>query len=365
MNDGRMWLTRWPVPPWAQGVLAALLLVIVLSSAELPVWAWAGALPALIVATALVTSYPVISLGVCAVTSVATARGMADAVPVWSSAFAGAIFVLSLLAGRRTPRPARALGVFAAGAALNLLLPLTVGDTWGTGLLLLGLTVILPWTLGRSLHQQAELVAVTAERVRMQERQRIARDMHDTLGHELTLLALRAGALEMAPELDERHRTTVAELRAGAGQATERLAEILTVLRDDEPAPLLPVTDRVEDIVERSVQAGLPVTLEWQGERRLPPTVDVAVRRVVQEALTNAAKHAAGAAVRVRLATSDGTTAVTVTNALPPDARRGRGTRTGLLGLREHVRLVGGTFRAGPSDREFEIAATLPHREES
>ncbi|GAA1273998.1 hypothetical protein GCM10009677_29040 [Sphaerisporangium rubeum] len=346
-------------------MIAALLIVIVLSSAELPVWAWAGALPALIAAMALAASYPVISLGLCAVTSAGTALGMADAVPVWSTAFAGAVFVLSLLAGRRTPQPAPVLGVFAAGAALNLLLSLAVGDTWGTGFLLLGLTVILPWTLGRSIHQQAELIAFTAERARMQERHRIARDMHDTLGHELSLLALRTGALEVAPELDERHRTTVAELRAGAGRATERLAEILTLLRDDEPAPLRPVRERVEDIVERSVQAGLPVTLEWRGERHLPPTVEVAVRRVVQEALTNAAKHAAGAAVQVRLATSDGTTAVTVTNALSGNARRGRGTRTGLSGLREHVRLVGGTFHAGPSEHEFEIAATLPHREES
>ncbi|GAA4561853.1 hypothetical protein GCM10023193_26070 [Planotetraspora kaengkrachanensis] len=328
-------------------------------------WAWAGALPALVVAAALVTSYPVISLGVCAVTSVATAVGMAGAVPVWSSAFAGAIFVFSLLAGRRTPQPVRALGVVAAGGTLSLLLLLAADDAWATGLLLLGLTVVLPWALGRSLHQQAELVAATAERARMHERHRIARDMHDTLGHELSLLALRAGALEIAPELDERHRATAADLRTGAGEAIERLAEILTVLRADEPAPLLPGTDRVEDIVERAVQAGLPVTLEWPGERHLPPSVDIAARRVVQEALTNAAKHAAGAAVQVRLATAAGTTTVTVTNAVPPNARRGRGTRTGLSGLREHIRLLGGTLHAGPCDHEFQLVATLPQREEA
>jgi signal transduction histidine kinase len=363
MSESRGWPPSLPAPPWL-GVPAGLLIVIILSHAELPAWAWAGALPALIVATVLAASFPVISLGLCAVTSVVTALAMTGSVPVWAAAIAGAIFVISLLAGRRTPRPVPALSVFAAAAALNLPLALVAGDVWSTGLLLLGLTVVLPWTLGRSLHQQAELAAITVERARMQERRRIAHDMHDTLGHELSLLALRAGALEMAPDLDERHRTAAAELRAGAGLATERLAEILAIMRDGEPSPLLPVTDRVEDIVERAGQAGLPVTLEWRGERRLPPTVDGAVRRIVQEALTNAAKHAAGSAVRVSLATADDTTVVTVTNALPADARRGRGTRAGLIGLREHVRLAGGTLCAGPRDHEFEVAAALPHREE-
>ncbi|MEZ0071545.1 hypothetical protein [Planotetraspora sp. GP83] len=129
MNDGRGWLTSWPVPPWARGVLAILLIVIIVSSAELPAWAWAGALSALVVATALVASFPVVSLGVCAATSAATALGMTDAVPVWSSAATGVIFVVSLLAGRRMPRPAPALGVFAAGGALNLPLSLVAGDT--------------------------------------------------------------------------------------------------------------------------------------------------------------------------------------------------------------------------------------------
>jgi signal transduction histidine kinase len=179
------------------------------------------------------------------------------------------------------------------------------------------------------------------------------------------LLALRAGALEVASDLDDRHRAAAAELWAGAGLATERLAEILTVLRDGEPAPLHPVSDRIEDLVDRTAQAGLAASLEWHSVRRLPPMVDQAAHRVVREALTNAAKHAAQAAVRVRLATADGTTVVTVTNALSPNARRGTGGRAGLVGLREHVRLVGGTLRAGPRDHEFEIVATLPHTGES
>ncbi|WP_248961983.1 sensor histidine kinase [Sphaerisporangium perillae] len=362
---GRGRLTTLPAPPWALGVLAGLLAVVALSYAELPAWAWAGALLAPVAAVALLGTYPVISLGVCAAMSIATALGMGDAVPVWSSAVAGAIFVISLLAGRRMPRPAPALSVFAVGTALDVALGLIAGDVWSVGLLLLGLTVVLPWVLGRSIRQQAELVAIAAERARLQERNRIAHDMHDTLGHELSLLALRAGALEMALDLDDRHRTAATELRAGAGLATERLAEILTVLRAGEPAPLRPVSDRIEDLVDRAARAGLAVSLEWHGVLHLPPMVDRAAHRVVREALTNAAKHAAGAAVRVRLATADGTTVVTVTNALPPHARRGTGGRAGLTGLREHVRLAGGTLRAGRRDHEFEVVATLPHMGES
>ncbi|MFG1681091.1 sensor histidine kinase [Nonomuraea sp. NPDC049269] len=358
-------MTRWPAPPWALSILALLLAVVALSYAELPAWAWAGALLAPVAAVALLATYPVISLGVCAATSIMTALGMGDAVPVWSVAVVAAIFLISLLAGRRMPRPAPALSVFAAGAALNVPLGLVAGDAWGIGLLLLGLTVVLPWVLGRSIRQQTELLATAAERARLQERNRIAHDMHDTLGHELSLLALRAGALEMAPDLDDRHRKAATELRAGAGLATERLAAILTVLRADEPPPLRPVPDRIEDLVDRAARAGLAASLEWHGVRHLPPVVDLAAQRVVQEALTNAAKHAAGAAVRVRLSTADGTTVITVTNALSRNAQRGTGGRSGLTGLREHVRLVGGTLHAGPRDQEFEVVVTLPHLEES
>jgi signal transduction histidine kinase len=304
-------------------------------------------------------------LSVCVTASVATALALDQSVPVWSAALSAALGVISFLAGRRMPRPAPALAVFAAGAALAIPLALLAKDAWVTALLLLAMTVILPWVLGRSIRQQSELVATTAERTRLQERTRIAHDMHDTLGHELSLMALRAGALEIAPDLDDRHRTAAAELRAGAEAATERLADIIGVLGDGEPASLQPVSERIDDLVDRAVQAGLAASLEWQGQRHLPAMVDRAAHRIVQEALTNAMKHAAGTAVRVRLETADAITMVTVTNALPSGVRRGAGGRAGLVGLRERVRLVGGTFHAGPRDHVFEIVATLPHTGQS
>ena len=360
---------RWaqamfPIPRWAVGVLTASAAITALLANELPGWAWWGLLPTLVTAVALLGLYPIVSLGLCAEASVATAAAMAHGVPVWSVAIEIAICVISLVAGRLAPRPVPALCALTAGAALGVLFPIVSGGGWGTGLFMLGSVVALPWMIGRSHGQQAELMAIAVEQARLRERNRIARDMHDTLGHELSLLALRAGALEMAPDLAERHRRAAAEIRIGAGEATERLAEILAMLRDDEPAPLHPAAERVEDLVDRAAQAGLPISLERHGTRRPPPWIERAACRVVQEALTNAAKHAPGHPVQVRLTTEDDATTATVVNALPPDARPGAGGRLGLAGLHEHVRLVGGTLQAGPRGREFEVAATLPHKEE-
>jgi signal transduction histidine kinase len=346
-------------------VLTALSAVVALSYRELPWWALTGALLAPATAVALLGTYPLISLSVCVTAGVATALALGQAVPVWSAALGAALSVISFLAGRRMPRAAPAFAVFGAGAALALALALVAEDAWVTGLLLLAMTVVLPWVLGRSLRQQSELVATTTEQTRLRERTRIAHDMHDTLGHELSLLALRAGALELAPDLGDRHRTAAAELRAGAEAATERLADIIGVLGDGAPASLHPAAERIDDLVDRAVLAGLAASLEWQGQRQLPEMVDRAAHRIVQEALTNAMKHAAGAAVRVRLETAEDVTMVTITNALPSGARRGAGRRAGLVGLRERVRLVGGTFHAGPRDHVFEIVATLPHAGQS
>jgi signal transduction histidine kinase len=346
-------------------VLVSMLAFVALSYRELAWWALAGALLAPLIAGTVLTAYPMISLGVCAVAGLATALAMAAAVPLWSAALSAALFVISFQAGRRMPQPAPAVAVFAAGGLLDIALGLTVTDVWATGLILLGLTVALPWMLGRSVHQQTQLVAIAAERARLQERNRIAHDMHDTLGHELSLLALRAGALELAGDLDDRHRAAAAELRAGAGSATERLAEIVTVLRDGEALPLRPASESIEDIVDRALGAGMTVSLQWRGPRRLPPMVDRAAHRIVQEALTNAMKHAPGAEVNVGLTTMNATTTVTVTNPLPSTTRRVAGGRSGLVGLRERVRLVGGTLYAGPRGHAFEIVAALPHAEES
>jgi signal transduction histidine kinase len=362
-RDG--WWRRGPAPPWVLSGLAVLLAGVATSHRQLPWWASTGALLAPVIGVALLRIYPIVSLALCTTTSVAMALALGDSVPVWGVALGATIFVISVLAGRKLPRTAPAMAVFAAGAIVAIPLGLADGSVWLSVLLLLGVTVVLPWILGRALHQQTELVRVTAERARLQERSRIAYHMHDTLGHELSLLALRAGALELASDLDDHHRAAAADLRAGAGLATERLAEIVTVLRDGEPVPLHPGPDRIEDLVDRAIEAGVTVSLKWDGTRDLPPRAGRAAHRVVQEALTNALKHAHGAPVHVCLATVAGTTTVTVTNPVTRGARPGPGGHAGLTGLHERVRLAGGTLHAGPRDQTFEVMARLPHADAS
>lgn len=356
------WLRRSPAPPWALATLALLLAIIVIDHRSLSWWALTGAVFAPMAALAALRAYPLVSLAVCAVVSLAAGLAIHDSVPVWSAALGAALFVISLLAGRTAPQPLPALAILAAAAVLDVAYGLATDGGWGTGLLMLALVVALPWALGRILRQQDQLVVMSADQARLQERARIARDMHDTLGHELSLLALCAAALEMAPDLDEQHRAAAAELRAGAGAATRRLAEIITVLRDGAPAPLEPVNDRIEDLVERARRAGVTVSLDWNGGEDLPPGVDRAAYRVVQEAVTNAMKHAPTAPVRVHVSTVGGTTTVTVTNPLPPGLRRGPGSRAGLASLHERVRLAGGTVSGGPRGELFEVVAVLPHQ---
>ncbi|MFC5665291.1 sensor histidine kinase [Kitasatospora misakiensis] len=247
-----------------------------------------------------------------------------------------------------------------------------------------------PWMVGRFWRQSQELVRagweraeraereqrLVAEQARLRERARIAQDMHDALGHDLSLIALRAGALKLAPDLAPPHREAVQEIRAGAAAAVERLGEVIGILREEtEPhAAPGPADAGVPQLVGEAAAAGLDVRLTVEGEPDgLPRAAEHAAYRVVQEALTNAAKHAPGAPVTVLVAYPPGGGArVRVRNDAPPvgpsparaDAgavAAGPGGR-GLLGLAERVRLAGGTFRYGPraEGAGFEVCADLP-----
>ncbi|WP_338698997.1 histidine kinase [Streptomyces sp. Q6] len=238
------------------------------------------------------------------------------------------------------------------------------------GTLLFG--AVFPWLIGRYWRQSRELTAagwaraeqlerehrIVADRARLRERARIAQDMHDSLGHELSLIALRAGALQVTPGLADPHRTAAAELRAAASDATDRLHSIIGLLReeDDEPAPLTPPGETVAELVERAAESGLPVRL-----LSAPAADDRTLYRVVQEALTNAAKHAPGAPVTVATEQDGGAVTVTVTNGRPPRAPAAPpGSGTGLLGLRARITALGGTFDAGPHGDGFRVTAHLP-----
>lgn len=349
---------------------------------------------------------PVVSAGLFIATVAAV--GVSVAAPWWGIPAA----VGAYLAGRG-PEPGRRAAValavvLVAAAPVAILLPGWLAWVTRFVLALLAAAVI-PWFAGRFHRQYRELVRagweraarlereqrLLAEQARLRERTRIAQDMHDLLGHELSLVALSAGALQLAPGLSEAHRTTAREIRSRAGAAVDRLGEVIGVLR--EPSEPLPGPDGgpedglagIGGLVDRAAEAGLDVRLRVEGEpgaAALPRAVDRAAYRVVQEALTNVAKHApasratvvvrhrAGAVGLVGAADATdtvGRTEVAVTTHGPvrgpapatrvpgaPDETRG----LGLVGLDERVRLAGGSFTAGPEGDGFAVRAVLPHR---
>lgn len=295
------------------------------------------------------------------------------------STFMFALPVGSFRTGRWTPSPLPAVAVLVGSGIAATALDAGVTE-WLDAMLILLTLGVLPWLVGYSWRQYQVLVhtgwqradqlereqRMRAEQARLRERARIAQDMHDSLGHELGLIALRAGALELDESLGEHHRAAVGQLRAGIGDAIERLREVIGVLRDgDEPASTPPGHRAAADVVERAVASGMDVTLHEEGTSDpLPPLVERAVYRIVQESLTNAARHAPRTAVTVRLTYSTDATTVAVTNEEPAGravATSGAGGH-GLLGLRERVRLLGGEFTAEPlAGGGFRVGARLPH----
>jgi signal transduction histidine kinase len=292
--------------------------------------------------------------------------------------------LLSYLAGRRETQLRHfvtlcswtLLGMLVLSLVVRPEVPITEAVlTWLIVLLLALLLVVLPWLVGRYREQQSLLASAgweRAERIereqrmavaqeRLRERSRIAQDMHDSVGHELSLIALRAAALELDPALGDEQRLAASSLREAAATATERLGEIIGVLRDAE-ATTVPQDESVAALVERAAASGLSVELIDEGDAVLSPMVDRAVHRVVQESLTNASKHAPGGAVTATVVREGDQVVVTVTDtgAQRPVPKVMSSSR-GLNGLRERVRLVGGSLYAGPrAGGGFEVRAVMP-----
>lgn len=226
--------------------------------------------------------------------------------------------------------------------------------------------VVFPWLGGRYWRQSREQLEreqrIAEDRARLRERARIAQDMHDSLGHELSLIALRAGALQLAPDLAEHHRTAAADLREAASDATERLHRVIGLLREeDEPALLTPAGETVEELVARAAESGLRVRWEATGTAGPYSLVERIVHRVVRESLTNAARHAPGAAVTVAVRReADGTEVSVVNEAASAEAGSSSSGGTGLLGLRTAVEGAGGRFEAGPYGEGFRVGAYVP-----
>lgn len=262
------------------------------------------------------------------------------------------------LAGRRVSSLRPSLLAFAAAAAANVAIAAAGAflTFLVTALIAAFAVCVLPWWAGRHRRLRAEQElrerTLLTTQAQLRERSRIAADMHDLLGHDLALLSLSAGTLELTADSPATQQAA-AEVRRRAAAATEKLHDIVSVLSDASPS-LAPAGEPVAALVARARLSGLNVTLEHlmsdAGTPPLSAIADNAVRRVAQESLTNAAKHGGGAAVRIRLDERADPVRLDVTNTMAEAARHhGRRSGQGLPGLEELVRISGGTLAAAPA----------------
>ncbi|MEV6476614.1 histidine kinase [Streptomyces sp. NPDC051657] len=223
----------------------------------------------------------------------------------------------------------------------------------------------------RSLRERAESAereqTARATQARVLERNRIAREMHDVLAHRISLVAMQAGVLDHRGDLGaEESRLLVRGIAEGSHQALEELRDVLGVLRADpgHPEPPQPSLDRIPDLVADARASGLDVTLTTEVTGTPADVVGRTCYRVVQEGLTNAAKHAPGAPVRIALEGAAGEgLGVDVRNApaTTSTTQRPPASGFGLLGLTERVGLAGGTLHHHPTaDHGYVLSARLP-----
>jgi signal transduction histidine kinase len=208
-----------------------------------------------------------------------------------------------------------------------------------------------------------------AARAVLEERARIARELHDVVAHHMSVIAIQAEAAPIkSPDDPATLRAELAGIRTTALTALAELRRVLGVLRNGDRAPETtpqPDLSRVDDLVDRARAAGLAVTVTTSGQPvDNPPGVGLAAYRVLQESLSNALRHAPGAPVRVGIDHRSGSLTVRVENDPPPAPapldRSPRGGQ-GLAGMRERVSAHGGTISAGSTPSGgFVVAATFP-----
>jgi signal transduction histidine kinase len=206
-----------------------------------------------------------------------------------------------------------------------------------------------------------------AHRRAMEERLRIARELHDSLTHSISVIQVQAGvAVHLARKRGEDVPPALLAIQEAGTDAGRELRATLGVLRSEEEGSGL---GQLDSLVERARAAGLPVTVTVTGaERPLPLDVDQAAYRIVQEALTNVSRHAGQACASVQLHYTSQTLSIQVdddgkgTVTSTATGTRASGPGLGLVGMRERVSALGGQLQAGPQDGGFRVRAELPAR---
>ncbi|MFF9172490.1 sensor histidine kinase, partial [Streptomyces sp. NPDC014796] len=285
-----------------------------------------------------------------------------------TGALLAALITLCVLSATR-PRRTSALALAA--------MCLPAAPAWAAGgpagLAVYLLTVVLAWTAGQWRRAQQERTKAEMRRAVVEERARIAREVHDVVAHTLSVMVVQAGAADdVFTERPDQARQALRAIEAGARSALGELRQMLRAFRPEAgedvpeerrtPGPSLA---RLDDLAESVRATGMTVRVHTEGATDgLPASVDLAAYRIVQEALTNTLRHAAGAdEVSVRVTSDRKCVRITVVDngrmARSPEAATAAGR--GLVGMRERARLVGGSVHVGPLPAGgFEVAALLP-----
>lgn len=284
------------------------------------------------------------------------------------------LIVAPYLVARRSGRTAALTGLLAclAGAAAIL----RAGPaTSSSDLPLSAVMICSAWIAGRFLRRQAELIeelaarttALASEqrlraiRIRAAERERVARDAHDAIGHTLTIATLHTAAARRCADTD--HGRAAEHLRVVRSSARQVRTDLIRMLSDDPAAEEQDLPGRLERLVTGVRVAGLAVDLQADGIAEVTGETAMAAYRVVQEALTNAVRHAGATSVAVRVRHDIDRIAVVIENdsspvpAASPDSPDG----SGLRGLARRVGALGGHFAADPGDHRFVVTAVIPH----
>ena len=376
-------------PYWADGVLAVVLYVITM------LWPvsnhhpeeWSDLDPSAVLAIAGIPvfaplawrrRYPVGVLAVCALGTlgfmiVGPVRG-----PILLGSFL-AVYTVSSAVERRLALSIGAVTVLCLGGTS---MRLSV-EAWDEPVN----AIAFVWTalaiaVGEAVRNRRAFVAAIEERARRaehtreeearrrvaEERMRIARELHDIVGHHIALINVQAGvASHLLTSSPDQAREALAHVRDAGRSALAELSATVTVLRQgdeavDAPHEPTPGLDRLPELLESFDRAGLRVSRLDEGQpRSLPATVDLTAYRVVQESLTNVRKHAGTSAARLRLAYRRDLLHIEVEDDGPGPDDPGPGTGHGLIGMRERAASVGGSFLAGPGpDGGFRVSVDLP-----
>ena len=198
------------------------------------------------------------------------------------------------------------------------------------------------------------------------ERLRIARELHDTLGHHLSLISVQAAtALHLVDKRPEQARLALAAIKDASRDALDGLRAVLAMLRGEPPAPQAPNPGLADlpQLIDRTGLTGLIVNVSVEGQpRAVPREVDLAAIRILQETLTNVVRHAQATRAQVRVVHGPGHLLLEVDDdGRRPDTRPPVTHGSGLAGMRERVAALAGQFEAGPRPaRGFRVRARLP-----